>query len=161
MIKVAQIEDLPGIIEIYNQAIDARFQTAFTEHWAAKERTDWFGTHDASYPLLVYMIDGKVAGWLSISPYRSGRAALKTCVEISYFVHNKHKGKGIGKALLAKGLETCRQLGYKTALAIIIEKNMPSIQLAEKFGFEKWGHLPGVVNFGGEVCAHLYYGITL
>jgi len=28
-------------------------------------------------------------------------------------------------------------------------------------GFDQWGYLPGVVNFDGEICGHVYYGIAI
>ena len=162
MIRIADINDLEGIVEIYNQAIDAKFQVAFTEKFEVADRLAWFHEHTPDkYPLLVYVIEGKIAGWFSISPYRAGRTALRYTVDISYFIHNEYLHRGIGSALLQTGISLCRELNYKTALAIIINKNIPSIRLAEKFGFEKWAYLPGVADFDGVECSHLYYGVKL
>ena len=162
MIRVAKIEDIVSITEIYNQAIDARFQTAFTERVTIEERTVWFNGHtEGAYPVFVYVIDEKVVGWVSISPYRSGRAALRFCVEISYFVHQDHQRKGIGSQVLEHAVKACRDLHYRAVLAIILDKNESSIRLIEKAGFEKWGYLPGVADFDGVVCGHVYYGNTI
>ena len=54
-----------------------------------------------------------------------------------------------------------KKLGYKTIFAIILDKNEASIKLLEKFGFEKWGHMPDVANFNGEECGHIYLGYRL
>lgn len=43
-------------------------------------------------------------------------------------------------------------------VAILLEWNIPSIQLLEKFGFERWGFLPEVTEFPGGLCGYLYYG---
>jgi L-amino acid N-acyltransferase YncA len=162
MVRIADINDLESIVAIYNQAIDARFQVAFTERFATEDRIDWFREHTpGSFPVLVNEIEGTIAGWLSISPYRAGRMALRYTVDISYFVDEQHVAIGVGSALLAAGLQLCRDLGYKTALAIILDKNKASVRLAEKFGFERWAYLPDVADFGGEECSHLYYGVRL
>ena len=162
MIRLAKIDDLESIVEIYNQAIDAKFQTGFTEQVTVAERTEWFRQHTpAAFPLFVYETDGKVAGWVSVSPYRSGRAALRYTVEISYFVHNGYFNKGIGSQLLEHVLKACSELNYRTVLTIILDKNITSIRLSEKFGFERWGFLPGVADFDGVVCGHVYYGKSL
>jgi phosphinothricin acetyltransferase len=162
MIRTAQFKDLESIIEIYNQAIDAKFQTGFTEPLKVEDRIGWFyeHTHD-KYPLLVYIVDDAVAGWFSISPYRSGRGAFRYTVEVSYFVHTAYMKRGIGSQLLVYGINACRQLHYKTAIAIILDKNEASVKLAEKFGFHRWAFLPGVADFDGEECNHLYYGMKL
>ena len=162
MIRLARIGDLESIVGIYNQAIDAGFQTAFTERVTVADRLGWFNEHiGPAYPLFVFESDGKVVGWLSVSPYRSGRAALRFCVEVSYFVHKDHQKKGIGSQLLAHVIEVCRALRYRTIIAIILDKNNPSVKLMERSGFEQWGYLPGVADFGGVVCGHVYYGKNL
>ena len=162
MIRIAEFHDLERIVEIYNQAIDARFQTGFMERISVPDRVDWFHQHTPSaFPLFVYESEGSVIGWVSVSPYRSGRAALKYTVEISYFVDNRHLKKGVGTQLLQHALNACLLLHYKAALAIVIDKNAASVALLEKFGFEQWGRLPGVVDFDGVVCGHLYYGKSL
>lgn len=162
MIRLATIEDIESVVEIYNQAIEAGFQTAFMERQSVTDRMGWFKEHlVAAYPIFVYVIEGKVAGWFSISPYRAGRAALRYTVEISYFVHNAYHKRGIGPQLLEHGLKACRELKYKTAIAIILDKNIPSIKLMDKFGFEKWAFLPDIADFDGVECSQLYYGIKL
>jgi L-amino acid N-acyltransferase YncA len=159
MIRAAKKEDIESVVNIHNQAIDAGFQTAFTERLTVEDRVAWFHQHlGNSYPMFVYEADGQVVGWFCINAYRQGRGALHSTVEASYFIHMDHQKKGIGTALMEYGLNACRQLGYKTVLAIILEKNIGTIRLLEKFGFERWGYLPGVAVFDGEECSHIYYG---
>ena len=162
MVRLAKIEDVESVVEIYNQAIDARFQTGFMERHSVAGRMDWFRGHlDTEYPLFVCELDGKVVGWFSISPYRPGRVALRYSVEISYFVDNAYFGRGVGTQLVLHGVNACRSLGYKTAIAIIIDTNTASIKLMQKFGFEQWAFLPGVAEFDGVECNHVYYGLKL
>lgn len=161
MIRIATIDDLEVITNIYNQAIDAGFQTAFTERLDAGERVGWFKEHSSAYPLFVYEHNGKVVGWLSISDYRHGRAALRYAVEVSYFIDKDHQGKGIGTKLLKHGVDACRELGYKTLLAIILEPNIASAKLLQKAGFEQWAYLPRIADFAGVACSQVYYGLKL
>ncbi len=162
MIGIAQFKDLEGITEIYNQAIDAQFQTGFTQRVKLEDRIGWFNEHTPdTYPLFVYSVDDVVAGWLSVSPYRAGRGAFRFTVEVSYFVRKEYRGRGVGAQLILHGINACRQLHYKTAIAIILDKNTASVKLVEKFGFKKWAHLPGVADFEGVECDHVYYGMKL
>ena len=162
MIRTALISDLETITDIYNQAILAGYQTGFTEPIRVEDHLAWFEEHEpGKYPILVCVDDDNVVGWLSISPYRRGRAAMRYTVELSYFVDNRQLHKGIGSQLMQEALAVCRQLQYKTALAIILSGNSASTRLAEKFGLERWGFLPGIADFNGVECDHLYYGIKL
>ena len=43
----------------------------------------------------------------------------------------------------------------------IIDNNTASIRQLEKYGFEKWGHLPRVAVFDGVEVGHLYYGLRI
>jgi len=160
MIREAKIDDLESIVEIYNQAIDKGFQTGFTKRLKTEDRKTWFYQHGEGYPLFVYEADGIVVGWLSVSPYRQGRGALQYIVEVSYYLHKDHQRKGIGSELLEYALKACGALGYKTALAILMDVNTGSIKLLEKFCFEKWGHLPNVADFDGVICGQFYYGLN-
>ena len=162
MIRKAVTVDIPAVVAIYNQAIAARFQTAFMEQFSDEAGHAFFVGHLTNeYPLFVYEKAGTVAGWASISPYRQGRSAFRYTVEVSYFVHSDYFGQGVGSALLQHVLNACKGLGYKTAIAIILSRNAPSISIVEKFGFEKWAYLPDVADFDGEECSHLYYGKKL
>ena len=49
----------------------------------------------------------------------------------------------------------------RTLVAIVIEANSASIALLERFGFKKWGALPGVVEFGEKIYDHLYLGLRI
>jgi phosphinothricin acetyltransferase len=52
----------------------------------------------------------------------------------------------------------CDILGIKTLFAVIIDNNEASINLIEKCGYKKWGHLPKIAIFDNIEVGHLYYG---
>ncbi len=157
--RLAKITDLKDITEIYNQAVLSGFETADMVVTEPEERIEWFNGHKENvYPVFVYELDKKVVGWVSVSPYRPGRKALRYTVEISYYVHKDFKRKGIGSRLIEYVSTRCRELNYKTIIAIILDKNIASIKLLAGFGFERWGHLPNVADFNGVECGHLIYG---
>lgn len=160
-IRIATTEDLESINAIYNQAVMLKL-TADTVEINLSEREKWFKDHDALlYPVFVYVINGKVIGWLSFSPYRLGRQALNQTAEISYYLENSFQKKGIGTELIKFAKEEAIQYNFKNLLAIILENNEGSIQLLKKSMFEKWGYLPKVANFEGKLYSHVYYGINL
>jgi L-amino acid N-acyltransferase YncA len=158
IIRHAVLDDLPRLVDIYNQAIAARNTTADTIPFAVEERTDWFFSHDPKqHPIYVCERDNQVSGWLSVSPYR-GRPALRRTAEISYYVDYACQRQGIGSALMTRVLGDAHQLNKHIYLAILLEWNTASLRLLEKFGFEKWGYLPEVAEFDGRLCGQFYYG---
>ncbi len=161
-IRTAKIEDLGAMVEIYNQAIAVGQKTADLTPVSVEERKTWFEAHPADkYPILVAEEDDTILGYLTLSAYRPGRMALRHTAEVSYYVHFDHHRKGVASKLLRHAIEICPTLHIKTLFAILIDSNEASIRLLEKFGFERWGHLPGVAEFDGVEFGHYYYGLRV
>jgi len=162
MIRLAQGTDLKAIVEIYNQAVRAQFETADTEEVEITDRLQWFRDHTPNtYPIFVYEQNQQVTGWVSLSPYRKGRMALRFTAEKSYYVHNTYKRQGIGSKLIQHAIQEARTLRFKNLFAIILDKNKLSIHVLRKLGFQQWGHMPGIADFDGVECGHVYYGLRL
>lgn len=161
-IEQAQDKDRTEIVEIYNQAIKAGQNTADTETFTLEERIEWFESHTPEkYPLLVAKEDNVVLGYLTISPYRFGREALKQTAEVSYYIHFNHHRKGVATQLMNAALEMSPSLNIETLIAILIGCNQGSIGLLEKYGFKEWGRFPDIVELDGNKFDHLYYGLQL
>lgn len=159
MIRLAQLSDLKTLTDIYNQAILSKRCTADMDTFTPEERMNWFLDHqNEKYPLYVYEIEGKVVGYVTLSSYRPRRAFEKTA-EVSYYIDFEHHKMGIGNELLTFTIDAARNLGYKTLIAILLGVNKGSIGLLTKHGFEKYGEIPDIADFGDYVCSHLYYGL--
>ena len=162
VIRVAGSDDLPALTEIYNQAIALRSATADLEPVTVSERRQWLGAHPAdTYPVFVAEVSRRVTGYCSLSPYREGRQALRHTAEISYYIHEDWRGRGYGSQLIAHAIEVAPTLGFSVLFAILLDVNTDSVRILEKFGFERWGHLPEVADFDGAICGHFYYGLSL
>lgn len=158
-LRIAKLEDLPPIVEIYNQAVPSHRSTANTTPWTVEARKKWFDEHEPDRrPIFVAELAGCVVGWCSLSVYRPGRAALRFTAEISYYVDTAHQGQGIGQALIRHALDASPSLEIKNVIAVLLDRNEPSRKLLEKLGFGQWGYLPRVLDFDGEECGEFYYG---
>jgi phosphinothricin acetyltransferase len=124
-----------------------------------EDRLTWFAEHrPKEHPIFVADVDGQIAGWCSLSAYRSGRTALRFTAEISYYIASAYHRRGIGTALIEHVVAACPALQIKHLFAIVLEGNQASLRLLEKMGFEQWGYLPRVADFDGKEIGHLYYG---
>ena len=161
-IRIARVDDLGPIVDIYNQAIAAGQKTADITPVTVDDRKQWFEDHTPSkYPILVAEENGSVVGYLTISGYRPGRMALRYPAEVSYFIDSGHHRRGIASRLLEYAIDLSPSLQIKTLFAILLDGNEGSIRLLEKFGFQKWGHMPRVADFDGTEVGHLYYGLRI
>ena len=162
MIRVASLDDLPAIVEIYNEAVEQRFATAEVQPVSVDQRRAWFDEHDPStLPIFVFDDDGLVRGWCSLSAYRPGREAVRGTAELSYYVGRDSQRRGIGSALVQHAVRESPRLGKHVIFAILLERNQASIGLITRCGFELWGRLPDVAIIRGEFVSHLYYGRRL
>ena len=161
-IRIAKAEDLPAINQIYNQAVRRRFCTAHLSEISLEERGEWFVAHDSGrFPVFVAETSVQVTGWISLAAYRQDRQALTHVAEVSYYVDERHQGKGVGSRLMEHVVEEAPRHGFSVLIAILMNKNPASIGLLEKFGFERWGVMPGIALIDGQEADHLYYGLKL
>jgi phosphinothricin acetyltransferase len=156
------MDDLPAIVDIYNQSIPSKQSTGDTQPLHVEDRKTWFEEHrPEKYPIFVAKVDERVAGWCSLSAYRPGRAAFRFTAEISYYIELDHHRRGIATALVQHVLAACPALKIRHLFAIVLENNEASLKLLEKMGFEQWGYLPRVADFDGREVGHFYYGLHL
>lgn len=162
IIRIAQPDDLPALVAIDNQAIAAGQKNANLTPFTVEERRAWFAAHQPQrHPILVAEQAGAVVGYLSLSPYRPGRQALRYTAEVSYYVDFAHHRQGIASRLLQAAIDRCPALEIKTVFAILLDTNQASRRLLEKFGFAQWGHLPRVADFDGVEVGQFYYGLRI
>jgi L-amino acid N-acyltransferase YncA len=137
-IRRATLDDLPAITEIYNDAILKTLATFDTQPKSLDEQKEWFKEHGLKYPILVAEADGLITGWASLSRW-SGRCAYANTAEISVYVSETHRGKGIGRHLITAIVEEGQHVGLHTVIARIADGNDVSIRLHESVGFQYVG----------------------
>ncbi len=113
-IRDALERDLPAIVEIYNSTVPSRMVTADPEPVSVESRRAWFREHDPrTQPIWVAEADGEIAGWLSFEDFRK-RAAYNATAEVSVYVSEGHRRRGVGRRLLDDAIRRARELGLKT-----------------------------------------------
>lgn len=147
--RIACFNDLPAIVAIYNSTIPSREVTADTEPVSVESRHGWFAEHTPERrPLWVVEEGGQVLGWLSYSNFY-GRPAYSGTAELSIYIDEKARGKGLGRYFLGQAIEFAPQIGVHTLLGFIFGHNLPSLKLFDTFGFERWANMPRVATLDG------------
>ena len=159
-IRLAAIDDLPRIVEIYNQSIAGKQATADLQPVSVADRQAWFDAHTGNRPLVVAQTRsetssqtslGEIIGWGSLSDLYA-RPAYHISTEISIYVADEAKGQGVGKALVNYLIEVAPSCGVKQVVALIFAHNTPSLAMFEKLGFETWGKFKQVCDMKGFIA---------
>src|SRR5450830_964195 len=147
--RIARFDDLPQIVAIYNSTIASRQVTADTEPVSVESRHAWFNEHTPERrPLWVSESNGKITGWLSYSDFY-GRPAYAGTAELSIYLHEDARGKGLGRYLLGQAIDHAPAIGVHTLLGFVFGHNQPSLKLFDAFGFERWANMPRVATLDG------------
>jgi len=155
-IRAMEARDLEAVRAILNHYIERTTATFRTATESEEERRAWFATHDARYPAIVVEEDGVLLGWASLSPWKPPGGYRHTA-ELSVYLREDARGRGLGRRLLAELLERGRAAGHHVVLGGVCTEQEASLRLHESLGFEKVAHLREVGSKFGRWLDVAYY----
>jgi phosphinothricin acetyltransferase len=138
-IRPVKLTDTEQITAIYNFYILNTHHTFETEPVTSVEMQKRIGEIVKNYPYFVAEENGEILAYAYVAQYKS-RCAYKSSIEISIYVKNGIRGKGLGTKLYEKLFEQLEKNDVHAIIAGIALPNHASVRLHEKFGFEKVAH---------------------
>lgn len=126
--------DWPAVRSIYLEGIATGIATFETE---APPWEKWDAEHLAK-PRLKAVASDTMAGWAALSPV-SRRSVYRGVAEVSIYVAEAFRGRGIGTRLLTELVRASEDTGLWTLQAGIFALNAPSIRLHAACGFRVVG----------------------
>jgi phosphinothricin acetyltransferase len=144
-IEPMRSHDWPEVRQIYAQGIatrNATFETAVPD-WAA-----WDGKH-LPEPRLVARDGGAVLGWAALSRV-SQREVYRGVCEVSVYVAEEARGRGVGNALMAELVRRSELAGIWTLQASVFPENAASMTLHERHGFRVVGRRERIAQLDGK-----------
>jgi phosphinothricin acetyltransferase len=127
-------EDWAEVRRIYGEGIASGNATFETE---APAWEDWNAGHRADCRL-VAREGAATLGWAAVSPV-SGRCVYGGVAEVSVYVAERARGRGVGRALLAALILETERRGIWTLQAGIFPENTASVRLHRDLGFREVG----------------------
>jgi L-amino acid N-acyltransferase len=143
-IRHATENDLPAMLEIYNDIIINTTAVWQYDTHTLEMRQEWFKTkQEQGFPIFVAVEGGVIVGFSTYGTFRAWQG-YKHTVENSVYVASNQRGKGIGKLLMPPLIESARQQGIHAIVAGIDAENEVSIKLHQQFGFVEVAHFKEV-----------------
>jgi L-amino acid N-acyltransferase YncA len=137
-------KDWERVRSIYLEGIATGHATLETE---APSWEKWDGGHLAK-GRLVARSGETIAGWAALSPV-SRRPVYSGVAEVSVYVGEKYRGRGVGSLLLGALVEASEQNGIWTLQAGIFPENTASIALHQRHGFREVGRRERIGKLNG------------
>ena len=143
-VRDATLDDLPGILEIFNDAIvnttsvwrDAPEDLAIRRRWFEARRT-------REFPVLVAAEGNEVLGFGSYGDFRMFDGYRHT-VEHSVYVRGGRRRAGLGRTLLLALVDRARQQRMHAMIGGIEASNQASLALHATLGFREVARMPEV-----------------
>ena len=146
-IRLATADDAEPIMAIYNREVTGSTATFDLVPRSLDDQREWLAARTGAFSAIVAVLGrdgdavddvGLVVGFASLSPYKE-RAAYRTTVEDSVYVHRDHTGRGIGRLLLSGLVGIARDSGFHSVIARIEAGGAASRALHAACGFELVG----------------------
>ncbi|MFO7768506.1 MAG: N-acetyltransferase family protein [bacterium] len=133
-IRAMQAADWPGVASVYAEGIATGNATFETE---VPSWDDWSDGHLEACRLVAEEGD-RVVGWAALSPV-SERCVYAGVSEVSVYVAQEARGRGVGKKLLGALITASEEEGIWTLQAVMFPENEASVALHRSCGFRQVG----------------------
>ena len=137
-------EDWKEAERIYREGIETGQATFETE---TPDYDEWDAKHIRTCRL-AGRCNGRLMGFVVLSP-TSSREVYRGVAEVSIYVSEEARNKGVGKALMKAIVETSEVHGFWTLQSSIFAENQVSIALHRAFGFRELGRREKIAKRNG------------
>lgn len=128
-------DNFPEVVEIYKQGLATNIATFQND---LPQWEDWNKGHLDFCRISIYE-NNKMLGWTALTPV-SSRCVYAGVAEVSVYIAQKERGKGIGKILLNELITQSEANEIWMLQSGIFSENQSSIKLHEKCGFRMVGY---------------------
>lgn len=143
LIRPVSPEDAEALVAIYAPYVE---QTAITFEYdvpTVAEFRQRIKTISQHYPYLVAEEEGNIVGYAYGNAFAK-RAAYQWSVELSIYLEQTYRGKGVGHQLYHQLEQELMEQGIVNGLACIALPNDASLSFHKKRGYQQVAHFPKI-----------------
>ena len=143
-IRLAKRTDVPSMREIFNEVLRNSNSIYREEEVTLEERYAWFDEKlEHGFPIFGAYEGDHLIGYAGYGTWRAAQGYRKS-VELTIYVDQKRRGKGIGSKLMQTIIEYAKADGYHVMIGAIDAANQQSIEFHKRFGFVEVARMPEV-----------------
>lgn len=142
-LRFAAPSDAAKLVEIYRPYVENTTVTFEYDVPSAAEFERRIRSFSEDFPFIICSLDGDVAGYAYAHKYGE-RFSFRFSAELSVYIAESYRGRGLGKLLYGALIELLTLQGYKNLYALVAAPNPASFALHESFGFKEVGRANGV-----------------
>ncbi len=168
-IRRASLGDAPAIADVHvktwQDAYQGLFPDAFLANISLPERTDLWrhlltdpGNHAVTF---VCERDGELVGWCVVGPSRDEDASETVGELLAIYVIPTAQGQGVGRTLMAAGLQKLRDDRFTRATLWVLSGNIKSRAFYESLGWQPEDKTKIEMNKGGFEMHEIRYATSL
>ena len=143
-IKSISKDNFSEVVEIYKQGLATNISTFQND---LPQWEDWNNGHLDFCRISIYK-NNKMIGWAALTAV-STRRVYEDVAEVSIYIYQSERGKGIGKILLNELIKQSEDNGLWMLQSSIFSENQSSIKLHEKCGFRMVGYRERIAQKNG------------
>ncbi len=145
IVRHFESSDYHQVAEIYRQGIAGGLATFQTD---VPVWEDWNAAHLTVCRLAAFENE-IMAGWAALTPV-SGRCVYAGVAEVSVYIHQDFRGRGLGKLVLNALVSESEKAGIWTLQSGIFPENTASIGLHQSCGFRMVGYRERIGKKDGQ-----------
>ncbi len=143
-IRDARVDDLPGILAIYNEVIATSTAVYREDPATLDDRRQWFDARLAQgYPILAAVDGSGIVGFASYGDFRSW-PGYRFSVEHTVHIRDGQRGRGVGTALMQALIGRAVAQGKHVMVGGVDADNEASLRFHERLGFVRAARLQQV-----------------
>ena len=143
-IRLAERTDVPAMREIFNEVLRNSNSIYRENEVTLEDRYAWFDEKiEHGFPIFGAYEGDQLVGYAGYGSWRSAQGYRKS-VELTIYVDQKRRGKGIGSKLMQTIIEHAKADGYHVMIGAIDAANQQSIEFHKRFGFVEVARMPEV-----------------
>lgn len=134
-IRAAVRGDIPAMLTIYRPFVE---RTAVSFEYIVPTQEEFARRMDGhrDFPWLVWEENGRVLGYI-YAGRAFERAAYAWCAEISCYLDESARGRGVGRLLYQTVEDILRRQGYRKVFAVVTSANAPSVAFHTALGYRE------------------------